>query len=127
MRRLFFLLILILTTAATVSPIKKHQDGSISIDTSALGADEGCFGPTPVIVYLDSHDVVSKIEYLPNDETPAYWKMVTDKLLNAWNGVPADKVKDLQVDAVSSATYSSEGLISNVKAGITYYLNAKSE
>ena len=119
--------LLLIATAATVSPIKKHQDGSVTIDTTSLKADEGCFGPTPVILYIDSHDVVSKIEYLPNDETPAYWKMVTDKLLDAWNGVPADKVKDLQVDAVSGATYSSEGLISNVKAGITYYLNAKSE
>lgn len=118
---------LLLITAATISPIKKHQDGSVTIDTSSLKAAEGCFGPTPVIIYLDSHDVVSKVEYLPNDETPSYWKMVTDKLLDAWNGVPADKVKDLQVDAVSGATYSSEGLISNVQAGITYYLDAKSE
>jgi len=29
------------------------------------------------------------------------------------------------VDAVSGATYSSEGLISNVRSGIIYYLQGK--
>lgn len=65
------------------------------------------------------------IEFLPNDETPSYWQMAVDKLSHAWDGVPADKVSSLEVDAVTGATYSSEGIISNVRAGIACYLESK--
>lgn len=115
----------LITVAATTSPVKKHQDGSITIDTSTLKADEGCFGPTPIIIHLDSLERVGKIELLPNEETPSYWQLVVDKLSHAWDGVPADKVGSVKVDAVSGATYSSEGLISNVQTGIAYYLESK--
>ena len=47
---------------------------------------------------LDSKGRVSRIEPCPNDETPSYWKLVVDKLSGAWDGVPADKVKDVKVD-----------------------------
>ena len=121
MKRLFILSLLLLV-AATTTPVKKHQDGSVTIDTSSLKAIEGCFGPTPVIIHLDSRERVSKIEFLPNYETPSYWELVVSKLSHAWDGVPADKVSSFKVDAVSGATYSSEGLISNVQVGISYYL-----
>ena len=111
--------------AFSSTPIQKHPDGSVSINTSTLKAVEGCFGPTPLVIHLDAQEKVSRIESLPNSETPSYWQVVMDRLSNAWNGVPADKVLTVKVDAVSGATYSSEGLISNVQAGITYYLESK--
>ena len=48
-----------------------------------------------------------------------------EKLSTAWNGVPASEAASLEVDAVTGATYSSEGLISNVRSGIIYYLQGK--
>lgn len=69
-----------IAVAASTTPVKKGQDGTITINTSTLKADEGCFGPTPVIIHLDSLERVSRIEFLPNDETPSYWSVVVDRL-----------------------------------------------
>jgi len=124
MKRFVFLACL-LALAATTSPVKKQADGTVTINTTTLKADEGCFGPTPVIIHLDAQERVSKIEALPNGETPSYWALVMEKLSTAWNGVPASEAASLEVDAVSGATYSSEGLISNVRSGIIYYLQGK--
>lgn len=104
------------------APVNRHKDGTVTIDTRTLKAADGCFGPTPLLIHLDVKQQVSRIEALPNDETPQYFRLAADKLLHAWDGVPARKVKDVKVDAVSGATYSSEGVISNVQAGIDYYL-----
>ena len=125
MKKVLILIALVAATAAATSPVKKNQDGTVTIDTSSLKTVEGCFGPTPLIIHLDAQGVVSEIEALPNDETPAYWQMAVDGLKKIFIGVEADKVDNLEVDAVSGATYSSEGFISNVKAGISVYLEAE--
>ena len=124
MKRFVFLACL-LALAATTSPVKKQADGTVTINTTTLKADEGCFGPTPLLIHLDAQERVSRIEALPNGETPSYWSLVMEKLSTAWNGVPASEAASLEVDAVSGATYSSEGLISNVRSGIIYYLQSK--
>ena len=124
MKRFVFLACL-LALAATTSPVKKQADGTVTITTTTLKADEGCFGPTPLLIHLDAQERVSRIEALPNAETPSYWTLVMEKLATAWNGVPASEAASLEVDAVSGATYSSEGLISNVRSGIIYYLQGK--
>lgn len=124
MKRFIFLACL-LALAATTSPVKKQADGTVTINTTTLKADEGCFGPTPLLIHLDAQERVSRIEALPNAETPSYWTLVMEKLSTAWNGVPASEAASLEVDAVTGATYSSEGLISNVRSGIIYYLQGK--
>ena len=121
----FILIAGLLALAATTSPVKKQADGTVTINTTTLKADEGCFGPTPVIIHLDAQERVSKIEALPNGETPSYWSLVMEKLSTVWNGLPATEAASLEVDAVTGATYSSEGLISNVRSGIIYYLQSK--
>lgn len=121
----FILIAGLLALAATTSPVKKQADGTVTINTTTLKADEGCFGPTPVIIHLDAQERVSKIEALPNGETPSYWSLVMEKLSTVWNGLPATEAASLEVDAVTGATYSSEGLISNVRSGLTYYLQSK--
>jgi len=121
----FILIAGLLALAATTSPVKKQADGTVTINTTTLKADEGCFGPTPVIIHLDAQERVSKIEALPNGETPSYWSLVMEKLSTVWNGLPATEAASLEVDAVTGATYSSEGLISNVRSGLIYYLQSK--
>lgn len=112
----------VLAAEGPSSPVTRHKDGTVTIDTRTLKASEGCFGPTPLLIHLDAQERVSRIEVLPNDETPAYFQQVVDKFSHLWDGVPASKVKDVKVDAVSGAAYSSEGFISNVETGIRYYL-----
>ena len=121
----FILIAGLLALAATTSPVKKQADGTVTINTTTLKADEGCFGPTPLLIHLDAQERVSKIEALPNGETPSYWSLVMEKLSTVWNGLPATEAASLEVDAVTGATYSSEGLISNVRSGLTYYLQSK--
>ncbi len=125
--RILLILALVVATAAATSPVKKHPDGSVTIDTSTLRAVDGYMGATPLIIHLDENDRVSCIESLPNEETPAYWKLAEEGLSKVWNGVPATDAAKMKVDAVTGATYSSRAYISNVRAGITYYLKSKKQ
>ena len=127
MKKWIFVLAVLLSTAASTTPIVKHPDGSVTINTSTLEADEGYMGPTPLLIHLDAQERVTRIEALPNSETPAYWGAVMERLSTLWNGLPVQKVLSRQVDAVSGATYSSQGFFSNLEKGISYYLNTKEE
>lgn len=122
MKRLFILLLVLFATSSVSTPLIKNPDGSTTINTTSLKAAEGCFGPTPLIIHIDSNGVVSKIEALPNDETPEYWEKAVKGLSKVFKGESAREIKEMKVDAVSGATYSSEGYISNVKAGVDCYL-----
>ena len=52
-----------------------------------------------------------------NKETPRWMKKVRDAgFLKKWNGKTPDEAKQLKVDAVTGATYSSEAIKSEVKA-----------
>lgn len=127
MKKWIFVLAVLLSTAASTTPIVKHPDGSVTINTSTLEAEEGYMGPTPLLIHLDAQERVTRIEALPNSETPAYWGAVMERLSTLWNGLPVQKVLSRQVDAVSGATYSSQGFFSNLEKGITYYLSTKEE
>ncbi len=102
------------------------EDGTVVVNTTKLGGKFcGYRDITPVEVYVKD-GVVRKVEVLENYETPAYFEMVTAAgLLDKWNGLTLEKADKLQVDAVSGATFSSESIIGNVKAAITYLLPGK--
>ena len=87
MKKAILLISLLVAVCATTTPVQKRPDGSVTINTSTLKAAEGYFGPTPIIIHLDSHEKVSGIEFLPNDETPSYWQMAVEKLSHAWGSV----------------------------------------
>ena len=46
-------------------------------------------------------------------------------LSEKWNNMKVNDAKNLKVDAVTGATYSSEAVIKNVKAGLDYYMSHK--
>ena len=124
MKRLIILLIgAVVFSASASEPVTRHPDGTVTINTGTLKTVEGCFGPTPLIIQLDSAGTVSKIEALPNDETPSYWEVVVTGLTKLFVGVPAGQIPAMEVDAISGATYSSEGFLSNLKTGIECYLD----
>ena len=114
-----------LVSAAPPEPVKKNPDGTVTINTASLKTVEGYFGPTPLIIHLDAKGTVTKIEALPNDETPSYWETVMADLPQLFVGVPANKIPSMEVDAVSGATYSSEGFLSSLRTGIRRYLKEK--
>jgi uncharacterized protein with FMN-binding domain len=92
---------------------------TLKINTSALGADIiGFNGPTPVEVCV-FNGVITEIKALPNQETPRFFQRVIDSgLLNALNGKTPAEAKEIQLDAVSGATYSSNAVIKNIRLAL---------
>ncbi len=101
------------------------ENGMTVINTTTIGKDvQGFMGPTPLKIYIQKNKVV-KIEALKNQDTPKYFLKVKKALLDKWNGLKVKDAQNLKVDAVTGATYSSEGVIENVKLGLDYYQKHK--
>ena len=97
------------------------ENGMTVINTTTLGKDvQGFLGTTPLKIYIQKNKVV-KIEALKNQETPKYFVKVKKNLLDKWNGKKVKEAKNMKVDAVTGATYSSNAVIENVKLGLEYY------
>ena len=91
--------------------------GTISILTETLCPDvDGYLGPTPLDIRI-KNDTIVDIIALNNEETPVYFAKASS-LLKKWIGCTPSEGLELEVDAVSGATFSSEALIANVKAGL---------
>lgn len=100
----------------------KLSDGSRVVNTTGLCTVKGFRGPVPLEVTVKKGKIV-KVTALPNKESPAYFKKVTDSgLLRRWNGMTLKQASKAKVDAVSGATYSSRSVIANVKAAADYLI-----
>lgn len=82
---------------------------------------KGFNGPTPILIIMDAEDRIQNVVLLDNQETPFYAQRVADGgLYSAWNGLTAEEALRKEVDAVSGATYTSNGvknsLITRLKA-----------
>ena len=109
----------------TADDTMTKENGMTVINTTTLGKDvQGFLGATPLKIYIQKNKVV-KIEAMKNQETPKYFLKVKKNLLDKWNGVKVKDAKKMKVDAVTGATYSSEGVIENVKLGLDYYQKHK--
>ena len=117
----------LILTASTISQDvqtkKTLDDGTVVINTTSIGSKiYGYRDVTPVEISLKGGKVV-KVEALPNSETPDYFKLLKDgKLFDSWNGLTPEKALAKEVDAVSGATFSSKGIIDNVREGLKFYL-----
>ena len=109
------LLVSVSITAPSCGSSAAKGPDTLKINTSELGADIiGYNGPTPVEVSV-FQGVITDIKVLPNRETPRYLQMVTDSgLLKKLLGKNLEEAKQVQLDAVSGATYTSSALIKNV-------------
>lgn len=109
-----------------VKPMTTLSDGTLIINTTELGKDvSGYGGRVPLEIYLKDRKV-EKVEALRNSETPDFFQAASS-LLSQWNGKTLDEALDMKVDAVSGATFSSRGIIGNMKAGLQYANNNASE
>ena len=97
-------------------------DGTAVIHTARLTSVPGYAGPVPLDIYV-SDGMITGIRPLPNAETPSFFDRVLP-LLDLWTGKSAEEAARVKADAVSGATYSSEAIIANVDAGISYYLSS---
>ena len=98
---------------------KNSQADTLVVNTTELCKDViGYDGPTPLKITIVK-GVVAKVEALPNTETPRFFDQVLESgLLKAVVGKKVSEAAKMPLDAVSGATYSSEAVIQNLRAGL---------
>jgi len=97
------------------------ENGAYVVNTTEIGKDiMGYVGPTPLKVYIRKNKI-EKIEYLPNEETPKYWKAASTHLQKAWDGKSVKEAKTMKVDGRTGATYSCDAIKQNVQKALEYY------
>jgi uncharacterized protein with FMN-binding domain len=115
----------LLSAAPQKDEVMTKEDGMYVVNTTTLGKDViGYVGTTPVKVYIKKNKVV-KVEALKNQETPKYFVKVKKALIEKWNGLKVNEARQLKVDGVTGATFSSDALIQNVQLGLDYYKSHK--
>lgn len=115
------------TGAAIASDtITIEPEGTTIVHTSMLsGTIDGYAGPVPLDIYI-SDGKIAEIKALENAETPSFFNRASE-LLTVWTGKTPGEALNMHPDAVSGATYSSEAIISNVNAGLSYYQGVQSQ
>lgn len=101
----------------------KYKNGIAIVNTSSIVKARGLNSKTPIKIYIKGNKI-TKIESLPNQETPAVFASA-ERLLKKFIGKSVDEASTMNVDGVSGATYSSKALIQNVKGGLKYYKENK--
>lgn len=108
------------TTARTAADtLRMLDDGTAVVNTALLAGDiSGFGGAVPLKVYIKD-GIVTDVQAQRNNETPEFFGM-TKRLLRTWNGKTIEQARQLKVDAVSGATYSSRGIIGNMECALDY-------
>lgn len=107
-------------TLETEDSIVTLSDGSTVIHTADLsGMINGYAGPVNMDIHI-ADGKISEITPLPNAETPSFFKRAS-VLFDSWIGKTPREGMDMQVDAISGATYSSNAIINNMKTGLSFY------
>lgn len=107
------------TQAADNDTLRTLADGTIIVNTSALGADiTGYAGKVPLEIHIKNNIVVD-VKAMKNEETESFFNEAA-VLLNQWKGKGIDDAAKMKVDAVSGATFSSNAIIGNMQKGLQY-------
>lgn len=74
----------------------------------------GFNGRTPVEIAVVEGRIVY-VKPLPNSETPSFFNLVVESgIFSRLNGLTVEEARQVELDAVSGATYSSEAIIQNI-------------
>ena len=116
MKRLIILLLALVCFSAAAAP---KNPKSFVVNTEKLGKEVmGYAGTTPVEIYVVDGKV-DKIVALPNNETPAFCQRVLESpIFTALKGKTVKEASEVQLDAVSGATWSSKAVIENIRLGL---------
>ena len=95
---------------------KPQQAGTTTLYTEEYCKDIiGFNGDIPMEINMVDGKI-ENINILDNDETPGFLRKVTNsELLESFYGLTPKEAIDLEIDAVSGATYSSTAIIKSVK------------
>jgi electron transport complex protein RnfG len=105
-----------------MTPVLDAQDkvlGYVVYSKPASDGIKGYAGETPVLIAFDGKKVITGVYLLQNRETPKFVKRVEDAgFFKSWNGLTVKKAVKKDVDVVSGATYTSNGVSQSVRAAL---------
>ncbi len=115
-RRLILILFATVCMIASAAPKKPK---TFVVNTEKLGKEVmGYAGTTPLEIYIVDGKV-DKIVPLKNNETPAFFQKVLDSpIFSSLQGKTVKEASEVQLDAVSGATWSSKAVIENIRLGL---------
>lgn len=114
------------TSWVEVRNSKNEKIGELILSSPYTDKIIGFAGATPLLIALDTHERIQKIELLANSESPGYVEHVrSNNLFESWNGLTIEEALNKKVDAVSGATYTSTGVIETLKARLNVIVKAK--
>lgn len=106
-------------SAASCGSARMNGSDTLKINTTDFTEDIiGYNGPTPVEITVVK-GVITGIEALPNREGPRFLQTVlASGLLDKLNGLTLKEAREVELDAVTGATFTSTALIKNIQAGL---------
>lgn len=103
--------------ATAVAKTPKNKSFVVSTEKSGQSV-MGYAGRTPVEIHV-TDGRIEKIVALPNSETPAYFQRVQESpIFTSLVGKTVKEASEVQLDAVSGATWSSKAVIENIRLGL---------
>ena len=106
-------------TKNKIDTLRTLDDGTVVLNTTFLAKDvKGFAGAVPLEIYLKKGKV-QQVKALHNSETPEFMQEARE-LLGRWNGKTTEQALAMKVDGVTGATYTSNAIIGNMKAGLQY-------
>lgn len=103
--------------AAAVAKTPKNKSFVVNTEKSGQSV-MGYAGRTPVEIHV-TDGRIEKIVALPNSETPAYFQRVQESpIFTSLVGKTVKEASEVQLDAVSGATWSSKAVIENIRLGL---------
>lgn len=77
---------------------------------------KGFAGQIPLLIGHSKDSIISGISLLENHESEEYLDyVIEDNFLKSWSGISFEKAVSMEVDAITSATETSEGISKTVK------------
>ena len=105
-----------------VKDAKGNKLGTILFSSPYSDGVKGFNGPTPLLIALDADGRIKNVVLLENQETPNFaQRVVNGGLYEAWNGLTVDEALGKDVDAISGATYTSNGVKKSLVARLKAY------
>ncbi len=119
MKKVVILLAAAVVLLGACAAKNKPKQQSFVINTEQLGKDVmGYAGTTPLEIHVKDGKI-EKIVALPNSETPGFFQRVLDSpIFSSLTDKTIEEASEVQLDAVSGATWSSKAVIENIRLGL---------
>lgn len=107
-----------------VKDAKGNKLGTVLFSSPYSDNIKGFKGTTPLLIALDADGRIKNVTLMENQETPRFAQHVEESgFYESWNGLTPAEALNQEVDAVSGATYTSNGVQNSLKARLQAYQN----